>query len=273
MLLFIVVGTTLMAALLSRYGNQILTVQRQVEGYQNHHASKGIQECVSAWMVAGTGQSMRDMLDREGRAFTLELDGGARMEVFFREAQDTLLAEFAGLSRNELHLAAGSVDRLREIAGGRAAGMIRKEGPLQVSVVSAPREVLEAIAQSVAGDTSGSEVASELLRLRNEPKPTPARLLEALTNTKVSPSERTELLAMLTVDPVLWKVRARVRTPDGRVALYEGLALVQTAAARARAATTGVQRSSAFLAWGPIEPDTPWQTTPGSPASQAPEGR
>jgi len=255
-----VIATTILGAILVRHSGSQSTVKRHLDAYLDHHTARGMQEAVAAWLNGNANAPMRELLDFDGKAFDLIGEDGGVVSVYFEEAQDTALAQFAGLSPQELQLAAGVIDALREDLGPQAARFTRKEGPMTISVLSAPREVLEAAARSVVGGARADDVAIELMRIREDPEPTDGKLNEAFANLSVTPEDRAKLLQIVTAEPALWRVTIVSSTGAGEPVRYRALTMVPGGRRRsgaAGAAAGGVRRSSSFLSWEKVfdEPD------------------
>jgi hypothetical protein len=281
--------TLLVVALLERISAQTLLQRRAQQRYVDHHAEKGMQEAIGAWMTGAANANIDDALDEQGRAFTLSVQQGQTVTVGFEESQGQLLADFAGLSQDELLDAAGAVDELERIAGKqRALTLVRREGPLGVSLRSADRMVIEAVVRAVLPADKAGPMISECMSIQDQlralaraPRPTaPAagasgrgagqgnqggqgtaptslgqearRLLdEAVARVGVAPGDRERLSRMFSSAPTLYKVWAVAESRGQPPVRYEGLALVRQSS---RGAMSGqVQRSSAFLSWTRVE--------------------
>jgi len=251
-LLLAVASSILLVVMLERQGSQSLTVQRDFDLYVSHHTGKGMAEAISAWIMSNSRGPLAEALGDGGHAFDIEADGGQRVRVTMEEAQGTLLAEFAGLAEAQGSMARAAVRALADEAGADAPRLVRREGPMAVSALSAPRQVLVAAASAVVGPSEAAAIADEILRARAAgPLDAPA-LVAALRAADPSPSDRAKLQMMLTTQPTLWRVAAEsepAATARSREPLrYEGLAVVSASGGGARG-SGALQRNSSIIAW------------------------
>lgn len=285
--------TFVVVALMQRISSQTLLQRKAQQRYVDHHAEKGMQEAISAWMTGAGNASIDDAVDGSGKAFTLSVSRGQTVTVGFEESQGQLLADFGGLSQEDLLDAASAVDELQRIAGdNRAWQLIRREGPLGVSLRSADRMVIEAVLKAVLPpDKVGSMLAECLAiqeQLRNRgsasgattsrpvrenfvpsgqgqsgtfvPETAPEsagqearRLLDdSMGKVGLSARDRERLSKMFSTAPSLYKVWAVAESTGQPSVRYEGLALVRSGG-RAMGASSQLQRSSAFISWQRIE--------------------
>lgn len=252
--LLIAIVSVGIVVILERQTAQSLGTARQLDEYRSYHAGRGVEEAVIGWISNVGASSLPDMLDEHGRAFELQVDKGQKVEVFLFEGQGKALAEFSGLSAESATLGTEIVNRLGHEAGARARDMLRRDGPLAISVNSAPQEVLAAAIDAVtAGGVKGSLV-SDLMRARGEGPLDAARLQDVVRNSQVSPEQQGQILQVLTATPVLWRVVAQAVSPDGQVVRFEGLAVLNrlgTISANDRA--SAAQHPSAMISWERVE--------------------
>ncbi len=262
-LAIVILGTFIMMAVLERYSGQRLIIEKQLDAYQDHHISRGVREAVDAWAGAAsagapqrpaTGEqpavkTIQDYLGPEGHAFDLAPKDGAPVSVYMHEAQGTLLADFSGLSGQELQAAAGALAALEEVAPStiNPTKYTRKEGPLAVSVRSATPTVLSAICRSALGPTKGREFAEELIRVRQQPDFDATKLNEAYQRTGVNGEDAAKLQMLLTASPGLWLVVAEMDGSNNSIVRYRGLTTVRGSMA-ARNRQNG-NRPGQFLSW------------------------
>jgi hypothetical protein len=257
----IVIASILIAAILTRHTGQSLLTQRHVDKYREHHAFKGLEEAVTAWVNA-TG-SVSDALAEDGHAFDIELPSHEVLRVYFEDAQGTVLGRFSGLADQDLDDAAAAVDHLRRAAGQQAPQLVRKEGPLAVSIAAAPPEVLHAVARTLVSPVNASTLADELGRMQENWDVTPESLSAAMDAANVPQEDRARAVRLLTTEPVLYRVWVEAWAPTGDEPLvtYKGLCLTGSGRGAARTATS-VTRNSAFLSWERVVLDTEARTMP-----------
>jgi hypothetical protein len=252
-LMLLAVAGVVLAFVMDRQVNQALTVKREMDSYVFHHVSRGIQEAVEAWIRSNGNNPVRTALDEEGRAFDLIVDGGQVVHITFRDAQDTVLADFAGLTGESLDTAIDCLVELRRNEGAHAADFVRREGPVAISVNSAPEEVLRAIIGSTLDPLQTASLIREIKETRsNEWIDRP--VLDEVFHRAETPSEHiTKLQGLLSAEPVLWRVIAEADVPQNvypppPAIRYGGLAIV-TPVSSGRNKSAALQRTSSMISW------------------------
>ena len=259
----IVIASILITAVLTRHSGQAMLTQRHIDRYAEHHAFKGLEEAVTAWINGNSGGSIRDALDVDGHAFDIELPDGQKLVVYFEDAQGTVLGRFSGLADNDLDDAAATVEGLRRTAHERAPAYLRKEGPLAVSLVSAEREVLQAVSLAVLSPTAADALVGELLSLQVSDDLSSETLRTAFEAAGVSTEDQGRLARLLTTEPSLYRVWVDLMAPQGSEPLvtYKGLCLGGSARGAARTGTS-ITRNSAFLSWERVVTEQELASTP-----------
>ena len=247
--LLTVIAGILLAAMLDRFGTQQTFAQRQLEQYRDHHIARGLQEAMQAWVnsIDTQTQSLKASLGERGKAFDLELDG-QRVTVYLQDGQGTALAEFAGLTTDEMRVAADVLDQLQKQDRQEARQLIRREGPLAVSVKAADERVLMAVARACCDSSRASRVVTEVLRVRDDEEFTIATMAEAFTKAAVEGEERVKLMQMLVTEPTLYRGVAEAPRQGGGVIRYTFNVLIPSGANRARM-SGGVTRPMAVMDW------------------------
>lgn len=250
--LLALVSAVLIGVTLERFSAQGLTVQRHVERYSFHHSSQGIQEAINAWVRSNGNAPVAAALGDDGLAFTLEPEGGGSVAVYLRDGQGLMLGDLSGLSPAQIQLARRPLARLVQMSEARARGLVRQEGPMAVSVNTAPEDVLTAIVESVVSD-GALGLVRDIMSGRALAPITPASLVEIYGVGNIPAQERAELTLLLTAEPVLWEVVAEaggpsaVYPPPPKVR-YQGLMMMSNSAVRSKA-NGAMERNSAFLTW------------------------
>jgi hypothetical protein len=250
----VVIATILISAVLGRHSGQSLLFQRHIDGYLEHHAFKGLEESITAWLNGNGSGSVLDALDESGRAFDLQLPGGESITVSMTDAQGLALARFSGIGDSDLDDAASVIDRLRLGAGQRASQLIRTEGPLAVSIRSAPRDVLRAVCRSVLNAGEADALVRELMALQDSARDLgtlePDALNNAFSSAGVDGEDRARLSRLLTHEPALFNVRVDLYRNDSGLPVVTYRATCLAGGSRvAQRGTGGITRSSAFLGW------------------------
>lgn len=232
------------AVFMQRSSIGTLAARRQADGYIAHHAGLGMREMVSRWLTTVRGR-LKESIEDDGFVFSLDLPGGDRIDVFMHDAQGSALARGdaltgrrreivetmnAYLDLTEQTRAAAEASRLRVVAGARPATatgqndelpLRRMYGPSEVSITTAPREVLEALASAITDPRKAADIADALVLRRDDQASTRDLAIEEVTRTLrergLNDDELNELTAMLVYVPSLYRVTAELRTSSGRI--------------------------------------------------------
>jgi len=256
-LMLLAVSGVVIAYMLDRQNAQSRTVAREMESYTFHHISRGIQEAVEGWIRGNGNNSIAPALAEDGHAFDLAVEGGQTVEVYFQDAQGSVLADFAGLTGDNLDMAIDIITELRRSEPRNAADFVRREGPVAISVNSAPEPVLKAVISSVLSPLLATSLTRELLSARAGGEPLDrAKLEQVFRDIEVPSANIPKLQSLLAVEPVLWQVIAQVKTPEGvwppprGMIRYGGLALIATTGSNTPRNRSGdLQRSSSMISW------------------------
>jgi hypothetical protein len=257
-LILVLVSGIILAVMLERQSVQALTVQREMETYRFHHISRGVQEAVEAWIRSNSSNDIAGALEQDGHAFDLQVEGGKSgsdtVHIYFLEAQGEALADFTGLSGDALDSARTVIEHLKQEQGADAQYLIRREGPVAVSVNSAPEEVLHAVLGSVLDMQQTNSLIDEIKRSRGDGvQIDPQALNGMLDNALVDATARPKLQGLITAQPVLWQIVAEAAPPAGVYPApppvrYGGLAII-AGPAGARDKSNTLQRNSSFVSW------------------------
>ena len=249
LLLALVAGLTL-TAMLERQSAQALTVSRLVEGYDAHHAERGVRELADGWLKSVTSQALSGAVDTEPRhALRVRLDDDRTLDLYVSQAQHRLLSRFDGLAAHD------TADARRILRAARRLGVepeTRPAGPVAVAVATASRDTLRAVALSVLDDEDlADSLADALIRERDRKPVTEGSVASVANSLGIEADTRAGLVRLLTSSPSLFAVRAKLHAP-GRTVVYEGLA---TLAGGGSAAGAPVSRDSSFLSWRRADQD------------------
>ncbi len=252
--ILLMVASVLIAVILDRQNNYRLTVKRQLQQYVEEQVGRGMREAVEAWLAFQRGEDLREALDADGRGFTIEIDAGGvargqRVDIFFRDAQGTILAELAGLQSESFKLARDALIALREDQRSDWRRFTRPEGPVAVSIPSAPRESLTAIVSACVQGMGVPGFVDELISARSGADLTQEDFARLVNDSGLSPEAQSRLMMALTVSPSLWWVEARTvsNDPEKPVLRFGGYAIIARQGS-ARPATS-VRRASMILTW------------------------
>ncbi|GJQ29091.1 MAG: hypothetical protein HBSAPP03_09750 [Phycisphaerae bacterium] len=256
-LLLTLVAGIMLAVMIERNTAQVAATQRELDAYTFAHATRGLGDALDAWTKFYPRTPIAELLDEDGRAFTITVERGQQVTVHLIDGQGLALANLTGLSQANVRTGREVLRHLREDTGDKAPMFVREDGPLAVSVNTAPLEVLEAVLAAVSGDESGSGLVTDLVARRDaEGLIDPQALQTAIDQSALSPEHKNRAKALLTANPALWRVHARASGADGRGTgvAYRGWAIITrgaTVASGDRAAA--VQRSVAIFGWERVE--------------------
>ncbi|MBL8999999.1 MAG: hypothetical protein JNK25_02545 [Phycisphaerae bacterium] len=255
-LLLVLVAGIMVAVMMERQTAQAMIVRRELDSYTFHHVSQGVQEAVEAWLrKSGAGRAMAENIKPDGHAFDLTLDDGQNVRISFFDAQDKALVELAGLSAQAREAARLVLQELRARAGANAGALVRRDGPLPISVNSAPPDVLYSAINSVTEGDGTAQIVGEILHARGGQPLDGQMLNEILNQSTLEPEARNRLNMVITATPTLWRVLAEAQTPAGlpggiSARRYCGLVLLTNAVpGGSRDTRTALQRNSSIISW------------------------
>lgn len=263
-LLTMVVGMVI-AVGMRRQGAQNLTVSRQAVAYREHHAVRGIQEAIGAWVRMIDARSISESLGDNGHALDVQLADGSTLSVYIHDGQGTALADLTAVS-------AGMIDETGAMLRSLAASVSEDEfrrltrpgGPPAVSAATAPEPVLRAAMRAAMPEQAADDVVRELLNRRASGEEiTRVTINEAVRSSGGGNDGANAALRLLSIEPELWYVRVVIRSPvRGETARYGGLVQLRSGNRISREDGTG-----SFITWedlgdGPDAVDPP----PGVPA-------
>jgi hypothetical protein len=270
--LLAMVGAIMAAVMLERQAAQQLSVNRRVARYGAHHAGRGVKEVVASWLNSVKSEAVETLLGKSGHALDIEITDGRIISIFLTEGQGTALEGGAGLDDAKAADAAGIIQRLRLAVGEEnLARYVRSAGPVTVSAISAPAEVLAAAAGGVLSGADAERYAEFLVGERRDGKLMPGKLTQAANHVGASPEDRAALAAFVTDKPTLYRLTAEVRGPDrdqtGQVYImgatklldrYTGLVVLENKGTGRGGGTSQsdlLQPLGAFLTWERSAPE------------------
>lgn len=246
-LLILVVGLALGVAM-ARQGVQSNIVARQVTSYQEHHAGRGLQEAIGAWLRTLSTREIADSIGENGHAMDILLPGGDVASVYVADGQGTALASLNGLGGESLENAARVLDSLLSFADTDTyRRSIRRFGPWQISPDSASPAVLRAVIGSREADEAAvASAVSRLIEARASARIDRGTVIGVFDEAGVSEEAEANILRVFTFQPELWMITVELK-PLGTtriVARYGGVAYIGSAAEFG-----GAGRAGTFLSW------------------------
>lgn len=254
-LMLVLVGGIAISVMMERHVAQAMTVQRELQGYSFHHSSKGVQEAVETWLrYSGATKNMHDAVTSDGHAFDIVLDTGETVRVTLVDAQDTILAELAGLPAQSRDVARLMLEELQIRAGVQASQLTRREGPVPVSVNSAPPDVLYAAINAITDGQETDALVDEINHRRSQEPLTTKVLTDIYTTVSISSEVRGKIAMAITAQPTLWRVIAELQPsvqiyPPPPTRRFCGLVLLNTTQANPQDRRAQLNRNSMIIDW------------------------
>lgn len=258
--LLAVVGGLMITLMLDRMGSQQRSTRRQLEEYSEHHLSRGVAEVLSSWIKSVQTEKIQEFLGENGHALDIRIDGGRTLRVHLEDGQGTVLTEHAGLQGPDLEAARAILSNLRSLAApSLLASMTRADGPVAVSLGSAPEVVVQSVVRAVVPEASADTIVRELAAARSRGALDAAALGQACDKAQLYGQDRQRLQDVLTGEPTLWKARVEMMGRLGGVertqARYEALVSIPRSSSQRQAGATdsGFQPMGPFLRWRRVE--------------------
>jgi hypothetical protein len=260
--LLVLVGTALTTVILSRRGQSRLAMERQSDAYVSHHMQLGVRDLTAVIMFAARRQP--DYLLSKGElAYSLELEGGMTVDVRMRDAGGAVkMTDNPGTSiRMNMLARAVSVLNDKGLLNARNTNVrqfVRGEGSPRISLHTAPREVLEALAMAVDPDGDAKGFATAIIDARKS-RNIPLSEVRTLCAGPIAPNRIELMEQMLITEPNLWWVQCLVKDSTGRAIVAQGGLMEGSLSARTSgAAGAGLpgggpaQVGWNVLQWGPL---------------------
>ncbi len=252
LLLSIVIALGLALAV-ERNSAKARNVSRQVLAYREHHAAKGIQEAISAWLGQQNARTIRDALGEGGHALDLELPDGTMLMVFMEDGQGTILDPTAA-GPNAYNDAFAISERLKLLCKEERVpfkDLQRPLGPYEISVNAAEPIVLQAVAEHMLGLDEGAEFVNKLLDAKAEKGELErADILSLASELGLNNQLRNAVASTLTATPEIWFVTVELygnRSISNKpLARYGGLVPLHLGNNRA---TGAWEQPGVFLTW------------------------
>lgn len=250
-ILLIFVGSLVVATALERYSTQRLIVQQQVEGYRRHHDVQGARAVLRLWLEKQNFAALASKLSPETPAHRFELPGGRRIVVYLVDGQSLARSDVGNESRALQDIYRAFQRRLPP----DRPDLYRRLGPLQVSINSAPEEVLAALAPD------GRDLAPVLLTARSQQCLNQANTRTLLTDFGYDNDEIADVLRLVEFEPTFLRTVVEIEDPAGvmRFAAYID-------------ASGGNRGKPQLVEWRQIEEDEAAALLLLSPTENAPSG-
>lgn len=264
-LLLALVASVVMAMVLDRQRTQTLSQKRQLDQYRDDHFAKGMQEAIDAWMKSVAARPFGELLEADGHALDMELAGGVTLRLYAFDGQGSVLTEIMGLTGEARVDAANLIDSLAQLPPelrvqvggfdrGRLPELTRRFGPLQISVNAAPESVLHAAVRYALDGDNSADAVKAIVEARSAKVLAAADLSDALAKIKAEAPQRNVLSRILTTQPVLYRLEARLfrtgASPDARpAAVYAGYTLISGRSAQRERTSSQTTRLTSIFDW------------------------
>ena len=251
-LVMVVVGLFI-SLMMTRDRAQSRTVQRQIEAYQIHHGVMGIWAVFEAWSANKTTDTISELLDEDGFAFSIEPGDSTRIDLHLADGQGLPRGQVAGLSESQaLDVQAVLQALIEEVGPQNAPSYTRDVGPWQVSVRTAPPVVLRAIASGLIEDRDRAQTFADVLIDRATEEDFGREALNlAMADAGLETAERSKVSRLVTVEPTLYEARITmwgtgVQAGLGLIRHYRSSVSIRP---RGSNMSSGPRPSAPFLEW------------------------
>ncbi len=213
------VASLVVAVAMERHSAQELMSRRQVEEYRRHHDMLGAQAIIRYWLSRKTNIELGELAASNRPAHRFSLPGGLRITMRLEDGQGLLKADLTDVFPQEKRdWFEAALLRMAPERGD----LLRRVGPVEVSVNAAPREVLAALR---ANDASFAEM---VISERDRARLTQATMTQLLERNGFTATEIGEVARLITYDTTLWRLRVEAEEDDRSIRTFS--ALVETRA-------------------------------------------
>jgi hypothetical protein len=211
-ILLIFVGSLVIASALERYSAQQLIVQQQIEGYRRHHDVQGARAVLKLWLERQRLGDLSAKASPDTPAHRFELPGGRRIAVFLIDGQGVAKADVSG----EAPAMRAAYEAFQLRLPENRPDLFRRLGPIQISVNSAPEEVLAALAPD------GRDLGPTLAVARQSERLNQANMRTLLTDFGYETGDVAKILQLVAFEPTFLRTVVEVEDPSGvmRFAAY-----------------------------------------------------
>lgn len=228
--MMLLVGASV-AIILQQDSFRARAVARQLDRYQEHHGTRGLEEVLDAWISTLNNQPVQRYVVGDGHVLDITLADGSLARVFMSDGQAEALAAFGQLRGDDRLYGPGIIDELQVRVGADEVGRLtRQDGPVAVNANTADPRVLEAVVASVLDEPDkAATLARQIAQARQEAPLTTARLGTLWRDAEVPAALRPVLGRLLVEQSGLWRLRVEVEGPRSATrgrqlgAVYEGL--------------------------------------------------
>ena len=250
-ILSLVVGL-MVAVMLERQTAQSLSVVRQIKGYQSHHTELGVRNLVDGWLKSISPRVLEDIDSEERHILDIRAGDGWTCEIYIGDAQGRVLTNFDGLGGEQLSRARRIARAYRRMGG--EPDRTREAGPVEISLRSASRDAILAVAMSVLDDEDlAADFTDRIVTVRDRDDLNDGSAATAAAELGAENDARASLQALLTMTPRLYGVRVVLIGPgqNDPELEFEGLAMFRGGQ---QGVGQRISKDSEFLSWRPGVP-------------------
>lgn len=257
-MLLILVASLTVALLMERHGISYRAIARNIGNYKNHHRGSGVKECVLRWLDTARGR-LDQVLEDDGHAFDLVVANEGVIEVYFHDAQGSVLTDTSALTGRRREIVEDMKFLIEQVPPDlRPEDIYRPVGPAEISLDTAPEMAIRALCLAVVSvPERAEEAALAIIRRRDAGRSTPGDIAAVLNQLPIEERERREIASMLVSVPSLYKVQADTRDTSGYL-LDRSVGLYKIDEAR----SDTFKQGGAFLTWDSLLLDDLDRTRP-----------
>lgn len=207
---FLAIAVIITVAALRRASMQGLLVEDQFTSYVRYHELQGVRAIADVWLLRNDASELQKLANT-GEPVLRQLVDETVYRVYVQDGQGTVLDNLVGVTGSVPQ--AWLVEMLNRLPPDRP-DLTRAVGPWQVSIRSAPDEVLEAM----AGHDPG--LADALKRARDENISDAATLISELQKNGADPLAAQAIARNVSFQPTLWRIDVEVDQPPEPIRRY-----------------------------------------------------
>ncbi len=199
------VSALAVAVMLQRQDAQMRTVQAILDGYTAHHSAFGVRAVVRKWLTMQKADDLSELAGTGGVAHRFALPDDVFVSVRVADGQGLPSVRTESLGALTLDY----YTRVRERVEAIDPGLLRDLGPPLISINAAPAEVLGAL---IEDEDEGPRLADRFIKARERKPLTRDDTVDLLRRAGIEDVQQTQILALLTFEPSLWRLEAAVQT-------------------------------------------------------------
>lgn len=209
-LMFLVISAIITGAALRRAGMQAQIAEDQFQSYQRYHELQGVRAISDVWLLRNDAADLEKHANT-GEPVTKQLVEDTLYRIYVQDGQGTVLNNLTGISGSVPQT--WLIEMLSRLPADRP-DLTRAVGPWQLSIRTAPDEVLDAMA---GGDPA---LAIALRQARDEEVTDASELMTILQEAGADSLAAQAIARNVTFKPSLWRIDIEVEAPSGPIRRY-----------------------------------------------------